>query len=300
MTLNGTSWNQSDWSDYLWDNHEEYDNHSTYGYECISDEESQSPCLLEPCGNAECVDLTQNGTIWNETVWAETLWDLYEIIDNSTTEGYECLLPCDFKPCQNNDTCIDLTLNGTSWNQSDWSDYLWDNHEEYDNHSTYGYECISDEILYSPCLDEPCGNATCIDLTQNGTVWNETIWAESLFDEFGIEDNSTSQGYECLLPCDFRPCDDLNATCIDLTQNGTLWSENHWEDYLLDNHKIDDFDGSNSTGYYCLIDEEDPRSPCEDLPCGNATCIDLTQNGTVSNFQTITYNCKITINYVDH
>ena len=91
--------------------------------------------------------------------------------------------------------------------------------------------------------------------------------------------NTPTTGYECLLPCDFRPCDALNATCVDLTQNGSIWNPDHWSDWLWDNHELED---NNSThGYECVFDV--PVSPCEDMPCGNATCIDLTMNGTIWN-----------------
>ena len=55
-----------------------------------------------------------------------------------------------------------------------------------------GYECLL------PCDFDPCDNSTCIDLTQNGTVWNEESWADYLWDEHELEDNKTSEGYECI------------------------------------------------------------------------------------------------------
>ena len=52
--------------------------------------------------------------------------------------------------------------------------------------------------------------------------------------EFGIEYDFSSPGYECLLPCDFTPCAQYNATCLDLTVNGSIWDISLWSEYLED------------------------------------------------------------------
>ena len=87
-----------------------------------------------------------NGTQWNESFWEQLLWEQFEIEvisekmvkksqiqnefqDQNETYGYECLYPCDFKPCNANDTCIDIRdsngtmdlTNGTSGNETDLS-----------------------------------------------------------------------------------------------------------------------------------------------------------------------------------
>ena len=58
---------------------------------------------------------------------------------------FQCVLtpPCTFEPCAElNLTCVDLTMNGTNYNESTWGDFM---AEEYDmelDNATYGYQCI--------------------------------------------------------------------------------------------------------------------------------------------------------------
>ena len=56
---------------------------------------------------------------------------------------------------------------------------------------------------------------------------------------FEMDYDNETVGYECMLPCDYRPCDDFNATCIDLTSNGTIWNIDHWDDWLGDEYMME-------------------------------------------------------------
>ena len=191
------------------------DSNDTVGYECLL------PCDFSPCGDDICVDLTENGQNWNEESWAEFLEDTYMMTDDVTTYGYECIFepPCDFEPCANltDHICIDLTMNGTVFNESYWIDFF---DQEYGHlpdavysNETYGYQCIDPFryflfIIYElnfryglfilskfnlllrppPCWENPCdASEQCLDPTLNGTVWNETIWEDWLWENYRLK-----------------------------------------------------------------------------------------------------------------
>ena len=66
-----------------------------------------------------------------------------------------------------------------------------------------------------PCDLDPCNhlNLTCLDLTANGTIWNITYWNDWLMDEYEIEYDNLTYGYECIddakpPPCEANPCDE--------------------------------------------------------------------------------------------
>ena len=105
------------------------------GYYCLVDDEYVSPCEDEPCGHfddATCIDLTQNGTLFDIDAWSEFLSDEFGLDYNNATHGYICLRSiediCADNPCNGTDTCVDLTNNGTTWNETLWEEFLWDEH----------------------------------------------------------------------------------------------------------------------------------------------------------------------------
>ena len=50
--------------------------------------------------------------------------------------------------------CVDLTQNGTNWNESDWQTFLFDEFGKNRTNETMGYEC------FTPCDFNPCKNET--------------------------------------------------------------------------------------------------------------------------------------------
>ena len=86
-----------------------------------------------------------------------------------------------------------------------------------------------------------------------------------------------------LPPCDSNPCG--NLTCIDLTENATVWDQAIWEaeyNNLLDLYGLDQLDlieneSSVQDGYMCV-------TPCQLSPCSsNFQCIDLMDFGSSEN-----------------
>jgi hypothetical protein len=121
--------------------------------------------------------------------------------------------PCDFDPCAEDLECIDVTLNGTVWNETYWYDWFATEYEdkEYDNF-TYAYQCI-DPTRPIPCDSDPCANiknSVCIDVTLESTVWDVDVWIAYLWENYRIEYDFDTEGYECYveppLPCTAMVC----------------------------------------------------------------------------------------------